>query len=35
MGRIALKAILYFEVATTLALFIGLVMVNLVRPGGA
>ena len=33
MGRIALKAITYFEVATTLALVIGLVMVNLFQPG--
>lgn len=33
MGRIALKAITYFEVATTLALVIGLVTVNLFQPG--
>ncbi len=33
MGRIALKAITYFEVATTLALVIGLVMVNVFQPG--
>ena len=33
MGRIALKAITYFEVATTLALIIGLVMVNVFQPG--
>jgi proton glutamate symport protein len=33
MGRIALKAITYFEIATTLALVIGLVMVNLMQPG--
>jgi len=33
MGRIALKAITYFEIATTLALVIGLVMVNLFQPG--
>src|SRR5437016_3161524 len=33
MGRIALKAIAYFEVATTLALAIGLVAVNLLQPG--
>ena len=33
MGRIALKAVTYFEVATTLALVIGLVMVNLFQPG--
>jgi len=33
MGRIGLKAILYFEIATTLALVIGLVVVNVMRPG--
>jgi proton glutamate symport protein len=33
MGRIGLKAILYFEVATTIALFIGLAMVNIFQPG--
>ncbi|HTS75697.1 MAG TPA: cation:dicarboxylase symporter family transporter [Bryobacteraceae bacterium] len=33
MGRIGGKAILYFEIVTTLALFIGLAAVNLVRPG--
>jgi proton glutamate symport protein len=33
MGRIGLKAILYFEVLTTIALFLGLAAVNLVRPG--
>lgn len=33
MGRIALKAITYFETATTLALAIGLVVVNALRPG--
>jgi proton glutamate symport protein len=33
MGRIALKSILYFEAATTLALVIGLVTVNVMRPG--
>ncbi|HEY3458992.1 MAG TPA: cation:dicarboxylase symporter family transporter [Bryobacteraceae bacterium] len=33
MGRIALKAVTYFEVATTLALVIGLVMVNVFQPG--
>lgn len=32
-GRVALKAILYFEAVTTLALVLGLVMVNLWRPG--
>src|SRR4029453_5848998 len=33
IGRIGLKALIYFEVATTLALFIGLGAVNLTRPG--
>ena len=33
MGRIGAKAILYFEIATTIALFLGLGMVNLFRPG--
>src|ERR1700760_381230 len=33
MGRIALKAVTYFEIATTLALVIGLVMVSLMQPG--
>jgi proton glutamate symport protein len=33
MGRIALKAVIYFEAATTLALIIGLVMVNVFQPG--
>jgi proton glutamate symport protein len=33
MGRIGLKAIIYFEVATTVALFLGLGLVNLFQPG--
>ena len=33
MGRIGLKAILYFEIVTTFALFLGLSSVNLMRPG--
>ncbi|HEX4771367.1 MAG TPA: cation:dicarboxylase symporter family transporter [Bryobacteraceae bacterium] len=33
MGRIALKAIAYFEAATTIALAIGLLVVNFVQPG--
>jgi proton glutamate symport protein len=33
MGRIGLKAILYFEIVTTVALFLGLAAVNIVRPG--
>jgi proton glutamate symport protein len=33
MGRIGLKAIIYFEVATTIALFLGLGLVNVFKPG--
>lgn len=33
MGRIGLKAIIYFEVATTIALFWGLGLVNWFKPG--
>ena len=33
MGRIGGKAILYFEIVTTLALGVGLLVVNVVRPG--
>jgi proton glutamate symport protein len=33
MGRLALRSLLYFEVVSTLALLVGLVAVNLVRPG--
>ena len=33
MGRVGLKAIVYFEIVTTFALFLGLAAVNLVRPG--
>jgi aerobic C4-dicarboxylate transport protein len=33
VGRVAIKAILYFEVITTFALIIGLVAVNLLQPG--
>jgi len=33
MGRIGGKAILYFEIVTTAALFVGLGAVNLVKPG--
>ena len=33
VGKIGLKALIYFEVLTTLALVIGLVVANLVRPG--
>ncbi len=33
VGRVGLKALLYFEVVTTLALAIGLVVMNVVHPG--
>jgi proton glutamate symport protein len=33
VGRLALKSIVYFEVVTTLALVVGLFVVNIVKPG--
>src|SRR5437764_14155236 len=33
VGRIAVKAILYFEIVTTLALFIGLAAINISKAG--
>jgi aerobic C4-dicarboxylate transport protein len=33
VGRVGLKAFVYFEVVSTIALVIGLVVVNLVKPG--
>lgn len=33
VGRIGAKSLLYFEIVTTIALFIGLVAVNITRPG--
>ena len=33
LGKIGLKTIIYFEIATTLALIIGLVMANVLKPG--
>ena len=33
VGRVGVKALVYFEVMTTVALIIGLVVVNLWRPG--
>ncbi len=33
VGRVALKALIYFEVLTTAALVIGLIAVNLFQPG--
>src|SRR6201987_3593459 len=33
VGRVALKALIYFEVMTTMAFVVGLVAVNLLQPG--
>ena len=33
VGRMGLRAIIYFEVVTTVALFLGLAFVNILRPG--
>ncbi len=33
VGRVAIKSIVYFEVMTTIALVIGLIMVNVLKPG--
>lgn len=33
LGRIGVKSLIYFEVASTLALLIGLLVVNVIRPG--
>src|ERR1700720_1230873 len=33
VGRVGLKALIYFEVLTTLALIVGLVVVNVLQPG--
>jgi aerobic C4-dicarboxylate transport protein len=33
VGRVGLKALIYFEVLTTLALIVGLVVVNILKPG--
>jgi proton glutamate symport protein len=33
VGRLGLKSIVYFEIVTTLALFIGLLTVNVIKPG--
>ena len=33
VGRMGLKAIVYFEIVTTIALFMGLAFVNLIKPG--
>ncbi|KAK9768719.1 hypothetical protein K7432_000402 [Basidiobolus ranarum] len=33
IGRLAIKSLIYFEIVTTLALIVGLIMVNLLKPG--
>ena len=33
VGRVGLKALIYFEVVTTLALIVGLIVVNVLQPG--
>ena len=33
LGRIGIKTLIYFEVVSTLAMLVGFVVVNLVRPG--
>ena len=33
VGRVGIKALIYFEVITTLALIIGLVVINILKPG--
>ena len=33
LGRVGIKTILYFEIVSTLALIIGLIVVNILRPG--
>lgn len=33
VGRVGLKAIVYFEIVTTISLIIGLLVINLVKPG--
>ncbi len=33
LGRVGLKSIIYFEVVTTLALIIGLIVINILKPG--
>src|SRR3954465_11060334 len=33
VGRVGLKALIYFEVLTTIALVVGLIVVNVLKPG--
>src|SRR5205807_5455825 len=35
VGRVGLKALIYFEVLTTLALIVGLIVANTLQPGAA
>src|SRR5262245_42022552 len=35
VGRVGLKALIYFEVLTTIALIVGLIVVNVLQPGAA
>jgi aerobic C4-dicarboxylate transport protein len=35
VGRVGLKALIYFEVVTTLALIVGLIVVNVCSPAPA
>src|SRR5256884_8557913 len=35
VGRVGLKALIYFEVLTTLALIVGLIVVNILQPGAS
>ena len=33
VGKVGIKALIYFEVVTTAALIIGIIMANIIRPG--
>src|ERR1043166_3910069 len=33
VGRLAIRSLVYFEIVTTIALFVGLMAVNVVKPG--
>src|SRR5206468_7137405 len=33
VGRVGIKALVYFEVVTTLALIVGLIVINVLQPG--
>src|SRR5207248_3462926 len=33
VGRVGVKALIYFEVVTTLALVVGLIIINILQPG--